>query len=1117
MNTMCYNKRMRAAKQRMQWIWILALVTAFLLMAQGCDPFIVSEGKTAKLYINEAVSSNAVSFIHEELGSPDWVELYNASNQDINLSGYGLTDNIRDPYKWKFPNVTIRSGEYLVVFAQRTDIQTDELITGFQLSKAGDNIYLLDPYTNVISELALPSLLTDVSYARRDDGTYGYCGSPTPGAYNAAEIVSIPSEIRYSTSGDALLLSEVMPKNTSSFAASDGKYYPWAELYNASGSPILLSQYYLSDSTDDLTKWRLPDYILGANQYAVVFFGGADAEISGLNAPFRLGNEDDSLFLSYDNGNKGAKASWFLGFPANVSVLPDGQFTAFPTPNGPNSAISFTASSFTQMDAAHPVIINEALPRNAYSIADEYGDRSDWVELYNRSDQTISLETYCLSDDADDPAKWQFPAGAKLLPGEYLVVFLSGQKSTQTQYHAPFSLSDSDGVIMLTDLNGLFTNTFAIPENIGPNISIGLDQLGKIKYFTTPTPGALNATHAFDSLDLADFFKPNGVYVSEVSAVGAPRSQTPDWVELYNGGGSAVNLNGWHITDDPLLPQKYMIQDVSISAKGYAVIDASNLTGGGGALFSVSPRGETLMLSNGDGEIMDVFSTGALKSTISSGRVEGSKERVFFTAKTKRAANAMPLPGYVSPPIFSVTDLYHTNDFRLTLSSLTEGAIIYYTTDGSKPTAASTRYNGPIAISSSTPVRAIAVRSGLMESDAVSRTYLFDAPHTVPVVCLMADASDFGAVYSVTERAQKLEREGVFSYYEPNGALGLETPCGLRLSGASSLKYSQKSFNVYFRGAYGRSDVSYPFWPDTHGNAFSSIVLRNSGQDLFTTRMRDSFFMKAVKGLHIEHVETRVVVVYINGKYYGIYDLNENQNEDYMASHYGVNPDAVDIIRRNETPLEGSRYEFLRVREYARTHNMQNEEYYRKLCEWIDVDYFSDYLIAQTYFSNADMFNQKYWRSRDYRIKWRPVYFDLDLSMSGGRVTSNILPDYFTPKGVPSRDGSLTNMDIYCALRQSPIWCKQFCERYVWVVINHFDPDRLLPLFDEHVSTLKLEMPRHIARWKDISSMARWESSLFALRNCIENRSGYALKNLQKEFGLSDAQMEDYKAKASQS
>ncbi|GBE30378.1 MAG TPA: T9SS type A sorting domain-containing protein [Bacteroidetes bacterium] len=70
---------------------------------------------------NEIMSSNSGSLFDEDFDTPDWVEFYNASNNTINLEGYGLSDNINNPFKWTFPSVEMEPGEFLVVFASEKD------------------------------------------------------------------------------------------------------------------------------------------------------------------------------------------------------------------------------------------------------------------------------------------------------------------------------------------------------------------------------------------------------------------------------------------------------------------------------------------------------------------------------------------------------------------------------------------------------------------------------------------------------------------------------------------------------------------------------------------------------------------------------------------------------------------------------------------------------------------------------------------------------------------------------------------------------------------------------------------------------------------------------------
>ena len=153
-------------------------------------------------------------------------------------------------------------------------------------------------------------------------------------------------------------------------------------------------------------------------------------------------------------------------------------------------------------------------------------------------------------------------------------------------------------------------------------------------------------------------------------------------------------------------------------------------------------------------------------------------------------------------------------------------------------------------------------------------------------------------------------------------------------------------------------------------------------------------------------------------------------------------------------------------------------------------------------------------RDRDYTVRWRPVYYDLDLALSSSSPTRNILPNYFNAEGIPSRDGSLTNMDLYVGLRKNPDWCLAFGERYVYVVYNYFDPDRLTAILDDMVNQLRPEMARHIQRWGAPSSMDKWETEVAELRECLQARQSYALKYLQREFDFTDAQMAQWEQAA---
>ena len=1098
----------------------LFIFSLLLLVATGCDMLPASVVPTNALVINEVVSSNTLSLSHEVLGSPDWIELYNTSNNTIDLTGYGLTDNIKKPYKWVFPvGTTIAPHSYLIVYASSAKRDAAEaLCANFGLSRGGETLYLSDPYYNILQQLEIPALISDVSYARDAEGKYGYCASPTPGAANEDIVYSFDEVAAAGSASDALHITECMPNNES-FLAMDGRAYPWAELYNSGTEPLLLSNYCLSDDVHDFTKWSMPDITIDAGQYIVVWFSGEEQTDGQLHAPFRLGKTDDYLRLSDKDGNLISMLRWPAGEVwADVSVLPDEKYSLQGTPGeaNPEEGLMFRVDFGPMLDSS-PVHINEILLHNEYSLRDETGVRSPWVELYNETSSPVSLSGYYLSDDVEKPFKWAFPADAVIDGESYLVVFLTGNDTAEGGYlHTSFRLSDSDDCLVLSCTEDMRQDKWELPEGLGKNVSIGNGTYGSYLYYTTPTPGAANTTHAFNEPLSSGYTDMNGIYISEVCAVNAAKSGRADWIELHNASNKEISLAGWRLSDDIDEPDKYTLESLTIPAGGYKVITASSSSKKGAmAPFGISPSGETLILSDGDGNIRDIFETGALRLGVTAGRLADNSERVFFEEATQGQANtANPVSGFAAEPVFSDMSLYHNESFQLTLTCATPGARIYYTTNGTVPNNGSTLYTGPITISANTPLQAVAYADGLLPSDVQAVTYLFETPHTLPVICLSVDPANWNALYSVTVRAARVEKEGHFSFYEADGTLGTAFGCGLRASGSSTLLARQKSITVYLRGAYGQSSTEYPFFTDSDVTKFSSLVLRNSGQDRTKARLRDSFFAKVVKGLNMEYVETRLTVVYVNGQYWGIYDLNENQNEDYMAAHYGIDSDKVDIIRRNTGVLAGSNSDNKRVRAYALSTDLSNDEKYAEYIQWVDPAYFMDYLIAQTYFANGDMFNQKYWRSQDYTVRWRPVYYDLDLALSSSSPTRNILHSYFNEVGVPSQDGSLTNMDFYVGLRKNQNWCEAFGERYVYVVLTQFDPDRIVPILDDMVEQLRPELPRHISRWNELKSMSSWESEVAALRKCLQERPNYALKYLQSEFGFTDAQMEEWKAKA---
>lgn len=98
-----------------------------------------------------------------------------------------------------------------------------------------------------------------------------------------------------SIAGD-LVINEFLASNDTTYADESGEFDDWIELYNNTGSDISLLGFYLSDKSDNLKKWELPDTIISANDYLIVW-ADEDSSQGPLHANFKLSAGGEDIFL----------------------------------------------------------------------------------------------------------------------------------------------------------------------------------------------------------------------------------------------------------------------------------------------------------------------------------------------------------------------------------------------------------------------------------------------------------------------------------------------------------------------------------------------------------------------------------------------------------------------------------------------------------------------------------------------------------------------------------------------------------------------------------------------------------------------------------------------------
>jgi hypothetical protein len=147
--------------------------------------FSIESDNVSGVIINEFMADNGITISGPQGNSPDWIELYNAGTETVELTGMHLTDDLTKPTRWQFPEgSSIKAGEYLLIWA---DTNGDEGYATFSLNANGEEIGLFaSDGVTLIDSVVYRKQLQDVSYGRDpDDNTvWDYLPTATPGSAN---------------------------------------------------------------------------------------------------------------------------------------------------------------------------------------------------------------------------------------------------------------------------------------------------------------------------------------------------------------------------------------------------------------------------------------------------------------------------------------------------------------------------------------------------------------------------------------------------------------------------------------------------------------------------------------------------------------------------------------------------------------------------------------------------------------------------------------------------------------------------------------------------------------------------------------------------------------------
>ena len=224
----------------------------------------------------------------------------------------------------------------------------------------------------------------------------------------------------------------------------------------------------------------------------------------------------------------------------------------------------------------------------------------------------------------------------------------------------------------------------------------------------------------------------NEIVASNRDTLNDSDGDSSDWIEIFNTG-SQLNLGGYSLTDDPENPGKWVFPDGKfIGSNRFLVVFASGkdraaLRGQLHTNFSLDSAGDYLALHDPSGALVDEFAPSFPPQKRDIGYGVGSDGSVgYLSPATPGSINGATLEGFVADTTFSHQRGFYTRPIEVAISSETPDAEIRYTTDGREPTPRFGQiYTGPISISSTTILRAVAYKSGMIQTNVDAKSYLF--------------------------------------------------------------------------------------------------------------------------------------------------------------------------------------------------------------------------------------------------------------------------------------------------------------------------------------------------------------------------------------------------------
>ena len=622
---------------------------------------------------------------------------------------------------------------------------------------------------------------------------------------------------------------------------------------------------------------------------------------------------------------------------------------------------------------------------------------------------------------------------------------------------------------------------------------------------------ATEAIHAQVVLNEVCTSNLNGISVTDPYNGG---DDTEDWVELFNTTGAAVDISGWHLSDDPAEPTKWPFPaGASIPANGYLTVLASGWNGLYGGYyctnFKLNQTSEDfIVLADGGGNILDQYQL--LQRT----KVDQSRSRTpdgtgpwSLTTTTANATNGAAIPEYVQRPQLTPVAGFYTGAQNITITGPAD-ATIRYTTDGTEPTTTSAAYSGPINVAATTVIKAACFSTipGVPQSFTETNTYFIDVDHGVCVVSASGD--EIPVLLNGNGGIRPL---GCLEYFGADGVLRDEAIGEFNEHGQDSWAYDQRGFDYIVRDQTGYNDaIHYPVFGVTGRQKYQRLIIKALAGDNCPfgpgqpAHIRDPYVqsLSQLGNLRVDERSYEPAVLYVNGQYWGVYDMREKVDDgDFFKEYYDQDENNVYMIKTwggtwNEFGGPPAQADWNALLAYINANDMGDAAAFAYVDERFNWKSLVDYFCLNSYTVCADWLNWNtgWWKGLDpagEHKKWGYILWDMDATFGHyGNFTgipdqsANADPCTVEDLGDPGGQGHTVILNKL--ITENEMVYNYYVNRYIDLGNTLFSCATMNAHLDSLLALFTPEMPAQCARWG--TTMAAWEAGVQQLRDFIDAR-----------------------------